>query len=275
MLSRKMRILLSFLLIGFVSQSPAQVSSGPKKGSLVVAGGGALGPEIAKRFLELAGGPDAPVVLIPTADGKIVYEPNSTYEKWLTQAGFKHVTVLHTVNRATADTKNFVKPLKKARAVWIAGGRQWHLVDSYLDTRTLKELRGVLKRGGVIGGSSAGASIQASYMVRGAREGNELMMAPGYERGFGFLQNVAVDQHLLTRKREKDMLQVIKAHPELLGIGIDEKTAIIVRKDEFEVVGPSKVAIYDKNNPIAPDGAAWYFLSAGDRFDLRTRKKIL
>ena len=92
------------------------------------------------------------------------------------------------------------------------------------------------------------------------------MMAPGYEHGFGFLRGVAVDQHLLKRKREKDMLAVVAAHPQLLGIGIAESTAVIVQGDKFEVVGPSKVAIYEHGKP-------YYFLSAGDRFDLKTRSR--
>ena len=104
-------------------------------------------------------------------------------------------------------------------------------------------------------------------MVRGARESNLIMMAPGSETGFGFLKNVAVDQHLLTRNRVNDMLQVVNAHPQLLGIGIDEKTAIVVRGNQFDVIGPSKVAIY-------VNGAAMYFLSAGDRFDLARRSKL-
>ena len=149
--------------------------------------------------------------------------------------------------------------------MWFPGGRQWRLVDAYLGTRTQRELEAVLARGGVIGGTSAGATIQGSYLVRGAREGNTIMMAPGYEVGFGYLKNVAVDQHLLARKREKDMLQVVEKHPELLGIGIDEGTAIVVQGDQFEVIGASKVAIYENGKP-------YFFLSPGDRFDLAIRQ---
>jgi cyanophycinase len=136
-----------------------------------------------------------------------------------------------------------------------------------MNTRTLRELRAVLARGGVIGGTSAGATILGSYLVRGAREGNSVMMAPGYEQGFGFLRGVAIDQHLLKRKRENDMIAVVSAHPQLLGIGIDEKTAVVVQGDRFEVVGPSKVAIYENSKP-------YYFLSGGDRFDLKTRSRL-
>ncbi len=226
-----------------------------------------MGADIAARFMELAGGPDSSIVLIPTAGGKDTYGGNSPDNKFLKDAGFRHITVLHTNDRKVADSKKFVDPIRHARAVWISGGRQWHLADSYLNTRTQKELFSLLNRGGVIGGSSAGASIQASYMVRGSREGNQIMMAKGYETGFGFLKNIAVDQHLLTRKREKDMLEVVKAHPDLLGIGIDERTAIVVHGEDFQVIGPSKVAIY-------VSGAEMYFLSAGDRFDMKRRTKL-
>ena len=96
-----------------------------------------------------------------------------------------------------ADTEAFAAPLKTARGVWFAGGRQWRLVDAYMGTRTQREIEAVLARGGVVGGCSAGATIQGSYLVRGAREGNQIMMAKGYEEGFGYLRGVAIDQHLL------------------------------------------------------------------------------
>ena len=141
-----------------------------------------------------------------------------------------------------------------------------------LNTRTQQELNALLERGGVIGGSSAGATIQGSYLVRGARQGNEIMMAPGYEEGLGFLRGVAVDQHLLTRHRENDLLQVIDKHPELLGIGVDESTAIVVQGDRFEVIGESKVAIYDPHHKPAPDGKRYFLLAPGAHFDMRTRR---
>ena len=92
-------------------------------------------------------------------------------------------------------------------------------------------------------------------------------MAPGYEQGLGFLRNVAVDQHLITRHRERDLLAVVAAHPELLGIGIDEGTAVVVQGDTFQVVGASRVAVYEAGRPYS-------FLQAGDRFDLKTRRPL-
>jgi cyanophycinase len=260
----KTRCLFLFLFAA-ASLADAGNAVGPPKGSVLAAGGGKLGPEVLNKFIDLAGGRDALIVFIPTA---LDPQPANLAEaNILRKAGARNLTILHTTDRKVADSKTFVKPLRRARGVWLGGGRQWRLVDAYLNTRTLRELRAVLYRGGVIGGSSAGATILGSYLVRGAREGNRIMMAPGYERGFGFLRGVAIDQHLLKRNRENDLVPVIKAHPSLLGIGLDEGTAVIVQGDRFEVVGPSKVAIYEPDKP-------YYFLSAGDRFNLKTRSRV-
>jgi cyanophycinase len=243
--------------------------SGPAKGHLMVIGGGALGPELLSRFAALAGGLDAPIVVIPTAGEDV--RPLTRHP--LTRHGFTNLVQLHTKDRAEANSDAFLAPLRAAKGVFIDGGRQWRLVDSYLGTKTQKELENLLARGGVIAGTSAGATIQGSYLVRGAREGNTIMMAKGYEEGFGFLRNVAIDQHLIARKRENDLVPVIALKPELLGIGIDEGTAIVVTGNTFEVIGPSKVAIYDSNYGVGPDGKQYYWLSAGDCFAITARAK--
>ncbi|HZO54370.1 MAG TPA: cyanophycinase [Bryobacteraceae bacterium] len=245
---------------------------GPDRGSLLVVGGGELGPEIKQSFLALAGGADAYLVVIPTAGEEQNYGDDHRDAKMWRTAGFRDVKVLHTRDRAVADTEGFATPLGRARAVWFSGGRQWRLVDSYMGTRTQREIEAVLERGGVIGGSSAGATIQGSYLVRGAREGNTIMMAPGYEKGFGYLKNVAIDQHLLKRKRERDLVPVVLKHPELLGIGIDEGTAVVVKGDRFDVIGVSKVAVYE--HAAAAKAGGFYFLNPGEGFDLRQRRRV-
>jgi cyanophycinase len=241
--------------------------TGPEKGTLVIVGGGDLPNVIVDRFVSLAGGRAARVVVIPTAGEEDRYGQDYGGADFLKKAGVAHVTVLHTRDRAVADTEEFTRPLREATGVWLPGGRHWRFVDSYLHTRTQRELELVLERGGVIGGSSAGATIQGSYMVRGAREGNTILMAPGYEVGFGFMKNATIDQHLLKRKRERDLLEVIARHGELLGIGIDEGTAIVVWRNEFEVIGVSKVAIYE------PGKKAFYVLEAGDKLELTKRAR--
>jgi len=254
-----------------VSYEPA-TRVGPERGTLMIVGGGQLGQDVTGRFIELAGGADrARIVVIPTAGENDTYPQDWSGAEMFRRAGLQNITILHTRDRDEANAEAFTSAIRSATGIWIAGGRQWRLVDSYLGTRTQRELFALLERGGVIGGTSAGASIQASYMVRGAREGNTIMMAPGYEEGFALIRNTAVDQHLLARNRQDDMLAVIERHPALLGIGIDEGTAIVVRGDTAEVIGRSKVAFYntDPNNR-----RSYFYLESGARIDLGARKVL-
>jgi cyanophycinase len=245
----------------------------PVQGHLVIAGGGQLGPEITGRFLQLAGGAEAPIVVIPTAGEDSVYPPDWNGLALLRNRGAKNLVVRHTRDRRIAETDSFVAPIRTARGVWFPGGRQWRLVDSYAGTRTERELHALLARGGVIGGTSAGASIQASYMVRGAREGNTVMMAPGYERGFGFIKGVAVDQHVSARNRQLDLQQVVKAYPYLLGLGLDEGTAIVVTGTRAEVVGRGRLFVHNGKEPPA-DTLPYVTLGAGETLDLAARRRL-
>jgi cyanophycinase len=257
---------------GSVASSNATVVA-PERGSLVVVGGGRVGPDIVNEFLRLAGGRQAAIVVIPTAGGDTAYTQGCTCTRFLREAGATDVTVLHTYDPKRADTEEFVAPIRRASAVWFPGGRQWRLADAYLGTRTERELHALLARGGVIGGSSAGASIQASYLVRGAPEGNTIMMSPGHEKGFGFLRDVAVDQHVLARNRLNDLPEVLAKHRQLLGIGIDEGTAIVVQRDTFTVLGASKVFVYGGRD-TTDSGKPYRTLHPGDRYDLRFRRLI-
>jgi cyanophycinase len=256
-----------------VVSAGARVSAqeiGPKHGTLVIVGGALEDSFILDRFLEIAGGPDAPLVIIPTAGEGDLYDEYYSGVADFRKAGFKNVTVRHTRDRNVANSDEFVAPIRKARAVWFPGGRQWRLADAYLDTRTELELHALLDRGGVIGGTSAGATIQGSYLVRGDTRNNTIMIGD-HVKGFGFLKNVAIDQHLLARNRHFDLIPVIERNPQLLGIGLDEDTAIVVTGDTFEVVGRSVVAIYDNQRTLANEGR-FYFLRNGDTYDLKTRQ---
>ena len=249
---------------------PGNPVVGPARGALVIVGGAMQSSEIYRRFIELAGGPDAPIVMIPTAGGEEAYDE---FYQGLTdwrEAGARNLILLHTTDPKVADTDAFVAPLLSAHGVFFFGGRQWHLVDAYGGTKTEAAIRGVLDRGGVIGGSSAGATIQGSFLVRGDTRSNTVMMGD-HQRGFEYLRNVAIDQHVLRRNRHFDLIEVVEAHPELLGIGIDENTALVVQGDQAEVIGASYVLIYDNKSTVG-DGGKFYFLAPGDRFDLATRE---
>lgn len=261
-------VILATILLLPVSVYSQEV--GPERGSLVIVGGGMRDQAILKRFMALAGGLDAPVVVIPTAAGSKQYDEFYQGLNQFRDVGATNLTVLHTTDRDVANTEDFVKLLKEAHGVWFGGGRQWRLVDAYMNTRVHEELNALLQRGGVIGGTSAGATIQGSYLARGDTKTNTVMMGD-HEEGLGFIKNVAIDQHLLRRNRQFDLMEIIEARPELLGIGIDEDTAIIVRGDNFEVMGSGYVAIYDAKKMI-DSGGRFYFLAPGDSFNLATRE---
>lgn len=262
---------------------PDHITTGPENGTLVIVGGGKLDHVILERFIELAGGPDATIVVIPTAGGGNNYNNNSGGAGNLRKYGATNVTVLHTNDKNIANSDEFVKPLLAAKAVWFGGGRQWRLVDAYKDTKTEKLLWEVLNRGGVIGGTSAGATIQGSYLARGDTKNNQIMMGD-HEAGFGFIKNVAIDQHLLARNRHFDMFDILEKRPELLGIGIDESTAIIVQGNEFEVIGKSYILVFDgsfwsregselKTLPL--DNNLFYFLRPGDKYNMKEREVLI
>jgi cyanophycinase len=230
-------------------------------------GGGEVTPEIAQRFVALAGGRHGRFVYIPTAapDEEIV--PTDLAAWFRTTFGVDDVTILHTRDRAQADTTAFAAPIEAATGVWFGGGRQWRIADAYLGTRVETALHGVLRRHGIVAGTSAGASILASYLVRGAPEGNWILSAPGHERGFGLLSAAAVDQHVDRYRRETDIEPVLRSHRNLLGIGLDEATAITVIDGTCTVLGVGRVILHDGK----PHGAlAYAVLHAGDRFDLAT-----
>jgi cyanophycinase len=247
---------------------------GPAKGWLMIHGGGRITPEERDKFVSLAGGPDANFVLIPTAGRDEMLDLDHAAEKFAKYLGVKHVTVLHTRDRKVANSEEFVEPLRHASAVWFQGGRQWRLVDAYLDTAVEREIKALLARGGIVGGSSAGATIQGSFLVRGdpahphLPDGdNRIMMVPGYETGLGLLPQSAIDQHVLVRHREDDLDPVIAAHPELLGIGIDQGAAILVHGDTFKTIS-GEVLIHDGKKH---GGKEYLVMQPGETFNLRTR----
>ncbi len=258
---------------------------GPAHGTLVVSGGGETTSHIVDRFVELAGGPDAPIVVVPTSGRQDEeYHEFCPCLRRFREAGATNLTVMHTRDRAVANTEAFVEPLQRARGVWFNGGSHWLHTDAYLDTRVHEELFSLLDRGGVIGGGSAGGHVQGEIMNVSRspeREFSERKLPrEDWRRGFGLLRGVIIDVHVLARNRHFDMIGVMKQHPGMLGIAIDENTAIVVQDDKFEVIGTSYVIIHDPERPIPPDppetgrtvGGPFYFLRPGDTYDLVTRE---
>lgn len=245
-------------------------------GHLLIVGGGGMPSGLMDRFVELAGGiENAKLVYVPCEEDEQVAEKQSTVEMWK-RMGVKHATYIHTKDRNQANEDDtFLEPLVDATGIWFGGGRQWNLADSYYGTKAHRLMKQCAERGGVIGGSSAGASIQAAYLARATPVENFQIMAPGYERGgLGFIQGVAIDQHFSQRNRIPDMTQLVMKYPQLLGIGIDETTAIEVSKSTAIVSGNGSVYFFDGTKRSDDDSPSFVKLQQGDRYDLIQRTRI-
>lgn len=274
-------------------QSPITVKKsttrhGPEKGSLIIIGGGGSTPAIWAKFVELAGGKEkARIVVVTTATGDSAELSESSVRAVKRNTGVDNVTLLHTGDLEVANSDKFVAAINKATAVVFDGGRQWRPAQSYLNTKAHQAFLDLLNRGGVIAGSSAGASIQGSFLWRGDTEGPQVLVGD-HTQGLGFLKNAAIDQHLLTRNREFDLTDFIRQAPELIGIGLEQATAVWVKRDTLEVIGKSYVVIYDYNT-IVGNGAKhivndqevftassgpFFLLHEGQRYDLKNRRVI-
>ncbi len=242
-------------------------------GALLIVGGGGFTQEMVARFVELAGGDEARIVVVPTAEENPRLEDRGDVKRFR-DAGAKEITVLHTTDRATAGSDEFLAPLRRATGIWFGGGRQWRFVDVYEGTAAYDAFHDVLRRGGIIGGSSAGATIQGEYLVRGHPLGNTEMMAEGYERGFAFLPAVAIDQHFTQRGRRPDMLALKRTFPQLLGLGIDESTALLVQGGTATVLGEHSVSFYDAPLDEDSDRPDHTLLTPGQSYNLRLLKRI-
>jgi cyanophycinase len=277
--------LLAFVMaLSGVVEAQQATEYGPPNGTLVIVGGGSMNAtEIMDRFIELGGGAEeGRFVIVPTAGGNYdregnvrVFEEDRVLRSWR-ERGVQNVSMLHTHDPEVANTEEFAASLKDATAVWFNGGRQWNIVDSYAGTLTYDEFHRVLERGGVIGGSSAGATIQGEYLVRGDTEGSQIVMTDeeNHQRGFEFLRKSAIDQHIDARNRWDHIIPVIEQQPHLLGIGLSESTAIIVTGDTFEVVGRWMVAVHDNTRAYQPWEKPYFVLAPGDVYNMKTRQII-
>lgn len=280
------KITLSIIIIILTSQ----LYCSQTKGKLVIVGG-VQTTEIVKKYVELAGGSDAKIIVIPNAGSDPVYW-SEVQVKEFNDLGAQAQYLLFT--KETADDKSNLNKMDWANAVFFLGGDQSVLTHDMLGTKLLQKVFDIYNNGGVVGGSSAGAAVMSEVMITG----NELVNKDSsasfvtiergnveVKRGFGFLKNVIVDQHFLKRKRHNRTISALIEHPDLFGISIDESTAIIVYPDEtFEVIGSNQVLVYDptngkniredKNGNLGITDMKLQVLISGDKFDMKTKQVI-
>ncbi|MDP2364352.1 MAG: cyanophycinase [Ignavibacteria bacterium] len=260
------------------------------KGKLVIVGG-VQTREIVEKFVELSGGTDARIIVIPNAGSNPIKYSKEQVEEF-EELGAKADYLLFT--RETADDEANLKKMAWTNAVFFLGGDQSDLTRDMLGTKLLEKVFYIYNNGGVVGGSSAGAAIMSEVMITG----NELVNKDStvsfvtiekgnveVKEGFGFLKTVIIDQHFLKRKRHNRTISTLIEHPNLIGVAIDESTSIIVYPDDtFEVFGNNQVLVYDptisnniredKKGNLGISDMKLHVLITGDKFDLKNKEVI-
>jgi cyanophycinase len=218
-------------------------------GTLVIAGGGDLPSIVQRRFWELAGGKKGRLVIIPAYEATPADVANlkAEWKDW----HFRSIKVLQAMERDQSEAPNFANPIMKADAVWLSGGDQNWLAHLYADTPVETQLQALLDRGGLIGGTSAGASIMTRVMIEEGQRTAKL------NRGLDLLKDSVVDQHFFQRNRPQRLIGAVKGQPNLIGFGVDEGTALVVQvpQGRLGVIGKSYVmacfsAEYDESTRL-------------------------
>jgi len=262
------------------------------KGHLMIIGGGERTAEIMQATVALAGGADARIVIIPQASSEPLETALYQQADILTYGAGEVIYLM--LDSANVDSSHHIESIRNATAIFFSGGDQSRLTRLLLGTKLLDEIKALYKRGGLISGTSAGAAIQSELMITGEELINQdedrpyNTIAPNnieVVQGFGFLTEAVIDQHHLKRRRNNRVLSVVLEHPELLGVGIDESTAILVNPDRtFTVLGDATVIVYDarnasnirldKFNNFAMDNMKVHLLMNGDHFSLLSGARI-
>lgn len=286
---KKLLQLLLILSFAFIEQGCYAQAT---KGHLVIIGGGDKTEYIMQKIVDLAGGPNAKIIVIPNASS----EPEESAKYNVEEFKNLHCTNVDYImfNRVDANKDSLVEILSGATGIFFSGGDQSFLTRDMLGTKLLEKVYEIYNNGGVISGTSAGAAVMSKLMITG----NELINKDSSDifisiqknnvevkEGFGFIKSAFIDQHFIKRKRLNRSISIVLENPNLLGIGIDESTCIVVYPDEtFEVLGENQVMIFDatncrdvkldKNGNLGGENIIMHLLINGDRFDLKSKEVI-
>jgi cyanophycinase len=215
----------------------------PPNGKLIIVGGGSMPDTMYQLFAKSIGGKDQSVVVIPTATNDSAINAGAHLTRFKKE-GFTNLTTVHARNKTAADAPELIHAIKNAKGIYFSGGDQSRIADAFLGTQAHDAMLALFKKGGIFMGTSAGATIMGTLLVGGdARK--DLTKPFDFPLALNLLPNTAIDQHVLARNRQFDLIPVIEQHPHLLGIAIDESTAIVVDGQQFSVLGKSYVMVYD------------------------------
>ena len=275
-------IALTITVFLFILNANAQSTSNPYfnyKGKLIIIGGGSIPDSLFSFFANYIGGKDQPIVYIPTATTDEEYIQKGEHLIKFTSRGFTNLSTIHTRNKKEADDPKNLELMRNAKGLFFGGGDQQLIADAYAGTKLYDEFIALLNRGGVIMGTSAGATIMGSLMVGGDARDDISKKYP-YNDAFSFMTNTALDQHVLARNRQFDLISVIENYPGTLGIGMDESTAIIVEAGQFKVWGKSYAMLYDPMDWAAQKNKwgrvlkPFKMMASGSSFNFVTREII-
>ncbi|MFC2088037.1 cyanophycinase [Calditrichota bacterium] len=283
------RNIVLFLIFIVITLSPFSILA---KGYLYIIGGGKRPNYMVKKIVELAGGNKSKIVIIPMASG--VPLETALWQKYqFEKAGAGKVNFV-IFSKETVDADSNLSVLDGATGIFFSGGDQSRLTKTMLNTKMLQKIRTIYTNGGVISGTSAGAAVMSKIMITG----NELLNNDSTRNfiniqkgnietveGFGFIKKAIIDQHFVKRKRLNRLISLVLENPEVIGIGIDESTAILVNPDEtFQVIGENTVLIYDatsaknistdKNGNLSAAQLKFHLLKSGDRFSLKEKRAL-
>ncbi len=296
MTSRRLPSFLSLLVLVAVlcgaTAAPAVAAGAPEpaapRGHLLVIGGGDRPASVMQVFAKLAGGAAGKVLVFPQASE--LPDTGERLRKELLGLGIGEAVVVG-VDRTGADADETLRLTEGATGVFFGGGDQARLMKVLLGSKLAARLRQIYEQGGVVGGTSAGAAVMSRVMITGDErrpvskedawqtlEADNVVTADG----LGLLDDVIVDQHFVIRRRLHRLMSLVMERPTMLGVGIDESTAIWVKPGRtFEVVGERPVVVVDAAGAsVAPDaeghglraaGLRVHVLRAGSTYDLAAR----
>jgi cyanophycinase len=208
-------------------------------GHLVIVGGGNIPPEVFAKAVALAGGSDPAVAVFPQAS-----EVPETGERAV--AAWKHAGAAHAVVVSLADPAAAVRTVNESSIIWFPGGDQNRLMSAFEGTGVAEAIVARYRQGAVVGGTSAGAAVISGVMITGDADLESVTVgATRTAAGIGLWPEAIVDQHFMKRQRQNRLLSLVLEHPDLIGVGIDEQTAVVVSGSRFDVLGRSSVLVLD------------------------------
>jgi cyanophycinase len=277
-----------FLLFAIATSAQAQT-----RGTLMIMGGGPWHDEVQKRFVELAGGANGTILVLPMASAS-TDSGKSSVKGWEELGGRARALVVNHDEAMHADTAALFKGVT---GIWFGGGDQSRLTAAIAGTPVEAAIRNRYMRGGaVVGGTSAGAAVMSRIMITGderkfgglrpSRDSSQAFITIDRQNvvtaeGFGYVDNAIIDQHFVRRRRHNRLVSLVLENPQLVGAGIDESTAIEVRPDgTWKVLGESVVVIYDARKasvgpagkPLGGSGLVMHVLPSGSVYSPRSGK---